>query len=285
MAGRGAAGRDGWSEIGDRVWVRRYEFADETVGVVEGAAGAVVVDTRASGAHARELQQDLRWLGAGPVVAVVNTHGHWDHAFGNETFLPAPIWGHVHCPDFMARTAEPMRALLLGMDLTPQEADALRAVEVTPPSRLVESADRIDLGDRSVELVHLGLGHTDNDLVVRVPDAGALLAGDLVKQSGPPGFRDSFPIAWADTAGRLAELVEGPVAPGHGRVVDRAFVEAQAADLRLLAELLTAADDGSVAEAEVLARSPFPARATRQALARARVELGRATHAPLVPPA
>ena len=36
-----------WREVGERVWVRRYEALDQTIGVVAGDAGLVVIDTRA----------------------------------------------------------------------------------------------------------------------------------------------------------------------------------------------------------------------------------------------
>jgi glyoxylase-like metal-dependent hydrolase (beta-lactamase superfamily II) len=71
-----------WQEIGDRVWVRRYEPLDQTIGVIGGAAGLVVVDSRASHRLADELRDELRLL-PGAVVGVVNTHGHWDHVFGD----------------------------------------------------------------------------------------------------------------------------------------------------------------------------------------------------------
>ena len=87
-----------WREVGDRVWVRRYESLDQTIGVIGGDAGLVVIDTRASHRLADELRADLAQL-PGALAAVVNTHGHWDHAFGNARFLPAPIWGHVRCAD------------------------------------------------------------------------------------------------------------------------------------------------------------------------------------------
>jgi len=41
-----------WQEIGDRVWVRRYEPLDQAIGVIGGSLGLVVVDTRASHAPA-----------------------------------------------------------------------------------------------------------------------------------------------------------------------------------------------------------------------------------------
>ena len=80
-----------WQEVGDRVWVRRYAALDQTIGA---ASGLVVIDTRASHPLADELRRDLAGL-PGPIVAVVNTHGHGDHVFGNGRFVPAPIWGHV----------------------------------------------------------------------------------------------------------------------------------------------------------------------------------------------
>ena len=51
------------------------------------------------------------------------------------------------------------------------------------PPRAVVHAELagIDLGDRVVELHHLGRGHTDNDLLLHLPDARVWLAGDLVE--------------------------------------------------------------------------------------------------------
>ena len=63
---------------------------DVNVSVVGGERGLLVVDTHASerapGAGRR------RWsagCGAGEVVAVVNTHEHFDHTFGNGVFAEA----------------------------------------------------------------------------------------------------------------------------------------------------------------------------------------------------
>ena len=40
-----------------------------------------------------------------------------------------------------------------------------REVVITPPTELVGERTTLDLGDRVVELRHLGRGHTDNDLL------------------------------------------------------------------------------------------------------------------------
>ena len=49
-------------EVGDRVWVARYEAYDVNVTVVEGDAGLLVVDTRGSNKQGREAIADLRRL-------------------------------------------------------------------------------------------------------------------------------------------------------------------------------------------------------------------------------
>ena len=44
----------GWVEIGDRVFVRRYAFFDQNIGVVLGGPdGVMVIDTRSTHVHAR----------------------------------------------------------------------------------------------------------------------------------------------------------------------------------------------------------------------------------------
>ena len=97
----------GWTEVGDRVFVRRYRFYDQDiVAVLGGGDEALVVDTRSSPAQAREILDDLAELRAGPVGVVVNTHGHYDHVFGNAQFRPAPIWGHERCRAMIETTGQ-----------------------------------------------------------------------------------------------------------------------------------------------------------------------------------
>jgi glyoxylase-like metal-dependent hydrolase (beta-lactamase superfamily II) len=60
-----------------------------------------------------------------------------------------------------------------------EPVDEWREVVITPPTVLVDDGACLDLGDRTVAMRHLGRGHTDNDLFVHVPEAGAWLVGDV----------------------------------------------------------------------------------------------------------
>jgi len=257
-----------WREVGDRTWVRRYEALDQTIGAIGGEAGLVVIDTRANHPLADELREELKQL-PGALAAVVNTHGHWDHAFGNARFLPTPIWGHERCAVMILERGEPMRTRLM----RDYPGEPFAEVELTPPTDLFTESATLDLGDRQVELRFLGRGHTDNDVVVMVPDASVLFAGDLLENAPAPGFGDSYPLAWADTGRVLLGLVDGTVVPGHGDPFDRAFAERQVSELGALAELARDAVSGSIGLDEAIRRSPFPSEPTSDAIERARLEL------------
>ncbi len=267
---------DGWSEVGDRVFVRRYrtwngEPFDQNVGAILGADGVAVIDTRASHRLADELRADLRALSHQPVVAVVNTHHHWDHTWGNARFATVPSWGHVRCAERVTSDSDEVRRRIV--DDEPGLAAELGEVVFTPPQHTFDGAATVDLGDRQLELRHLGFGHTDNDVVIAVPDAAVLFAGDLLENDAAPGFGDAYPVAWAATALRLSTLVSGAVVPGHGSVGDRAFADRQAADLAALAGLGRSLVEGRLDKEEAVRRSPFPAAPTATALERIRLEL------------
>src|SRR4029078_9610842 len=92
-----------------------------------------------------------------------------------------------------------------------------------------------DLGDRDLQLSYLGRGHTDNDIVIDVPDSGVLFAGDLLEHDAAPNYGDAFPRDWATTVSeRLLPLVRNAVVPGHGGVGDRPVVAGQGAGLGVL---------------------------------------------------
>ena len=268
----------GWVEIGDRVFVRRYAFFDQNIGVVLGRDAALVIDTRSTHVQAREILSDLRELTAAPVTVVVDTHGHFDHAYGNHVFRPATIWGHERCVTFMARTGEQRRAAIAASE--PEIAADLPEVVIDPPDRTFAETAYVEVGGRRVELRYLGRGHTDHDIVIRVPDAAVLFAGDLIENGAVPFYGDGYPLDWPETAYRVAELVVGVVVPGHGDHAGRPFAEAQAVAIAELAFLARRVRDGELTLDEAVARTPFPAfpdedirKPLRRALAQLRGEL------------
>lgn len=255
-----------WQEIGDRVWVRRYSLLDQTIGAVAGDDGLLVVDSRMSPRRGTELQIELRELGL-PVRWLVNTHYHYDHCWGNAVFQTAELWAHERCPATLVKRSEDWRARLIADD--PVNADEYREVVVVPPGQLFADRSSIDLGGRIVELRYLGRGHTDCDIIVSAPDARVIFAGDLLENGAPPYFDDGFPLDWPATVEALLALVDGPVAPGHGDVADRSFVEAQLADLRLVADLGRQIAAGELDLDTAAARGPYGPTDSRSPIDRA----------------
>jgi glyoxylase-like metal-dependent hydrolase (beta-lactamase superfamily II) len=262
-----------WIEVADRVFVRRYRFYDQNIGVVLGDAGILVVDTRVSHRQADETIADIRRLTPLPIRIVVNTHGHSDHAFGNHRFRPTTIWGHERCVTMIRETGERQRQGVM-REIPDMAADLAEVVLDPPDCTFTERATvEIDPGGRTVELEYLGRGHTDNDIVLTVPDAGVMFAGDLLENDATPYFGDAFPIDWPATVERLVERATGVVVPGHGRIGDRAFAVRQMTEFRTVAELATLVHQGTLDLDAAVLRTAYPADAAREPLTRALAQL------------
>ena len=253
--------------------------------MVGGTRGLIVVDTHGSALAARDVVADVRALGAGDVVTVVNTHEHFDHTFGNSTFREA--YGGdlpIHATDEAAARTIAAGERIKGRTRGRPDAarrDEVLATPIVPADHVFSSAAVIDLGDRGVELVHPGRGHTGGDLVVRVPDADVLLVGDLVEESAPPAYgADSYPLDWPLTLDLVGNLMTPGtiVVPGHGAVVDRTFVQDQRADIGVVAETIRELAGRGVRVDEALAAAewPFPADRLADAVRRGYEQLPRA---------
>jgi glyoxylase-like metal-dependent hydrolase (beta-lactamase superfamily II) len=264
-----------WLEIADRVFVKRYEFYDQNIGVVLGDEAALVIDTRVSQRQAAETIADIREVTPLPVRVVVNTHGHSDHAFGNRAFRPAEIWGHERCVTMIETTGDRQRAAVAAA--IPELAPELAEVVLDPPDRtFVDTATvEVEPGGRSVELVYLGRGHTDNDIVVRLTDANVVFAGDLLEDGATPFFGDGFPLDWPVTVERLVELATDDVVvvPGHGTIGDRGFAVRQMTEFREIAELARLVHRGVLGIDAAVLRTPYPADTALEPLTRALAQL------------
>jgi glyoxylase-like metal-dependent hydrolase (beta-lactamase superfamily II) len=259
-----------WLDVGERIYIRRFPDFDVNVGLVVGDDAALLIDTRGSERQARELAAEIGWVTHNRLI-VVNTHHHFDHAFGNAAFLPSDIWGHERCA---VRLFEDSRNIQVKLAAAmPEVAREYSETQIVPPNKTFRTQVSVDLGGRQVQLLHLGRGHTDNDVVVHVPDGGVLFAGDLVEEGAPPSFEDSYPMDWPGTLTRVIALATNWIVPGHGDVVTQRFAEEQAADLKTIADVARRArfEGGTVASA--IDQSPFPPRISEIALTRAFAQL------------
>jgi glyoxylase-like metal-dependent hydrolase (beta-lactamase superfamily II) len=250
--------------VADRVWVARQEWFDLNVCLVGGADGLLVVDTQASARAARAIVDDVRALGVGPVTAVFNTHEHFDHTFGNgafrEAFGSVPI--HAH-DEAAARTLEAGERVKEQYREDPDDPRGQEVVEseMVPADHTFSSVRLLDLGDRQVELVHPGRGHSYGDAVVRIDDADVLLAGDLIEDSAPPVFGvDCHPLDWPGTLDVVVNLTgaDTVVVPGHGAVVDRSFVETQRDAIAIVAQTIRDLAAAGVPAERALAEGEWP---------------------------
>ena len=215
-------------------------------GLVDLDGETLVFDTFFTPAAARELLEEARRLGLGPVSVIVNSHWHGDHVRGNQVFEGAPIVATRATRELIAgrgqeRLAGLQQELQTSADAPPELVEAVAEIEQRLPDDLFD--ERRSLG--RAELLTYGGGHTESDAFLHLADAGVLFAADLVLVRSHGWIGDGRPEVWPGIVDRIGELDFDVLVPGHGEVGGRGDLEAFRA---YLDDLLAAAHDAPVPE-------------------------------------
>lgn len=246
-----------WEEVGQGIYLSRAAdpFAGPVDGnavVLVNDRDVVLIDTHIDPAATRDMLRHVLEVTDKPISLVVNTHWHDDHVNGNavvrEAFPGAVFLAHratldslrsqwrefeenrlanyrrVADVDFETEAqkveeTDPERAMSLR--LYGQYRDALLpelpALELVYPDSTFADRVRLERGDRTIEIRHLGVGNTAGDAVVWLPVERVLISGDMVVHPVPYAYDVDFP-AWIATLDRLLALSPRIVIPGHGSV-------------------------------------------------------------------
>ncbi len=121
---------------------------------------------------AAQVASQLDRLGVARIEFLINTHADRDHTGGNALLgTESTIVSHENC-----------RRTLAEQDGFP--ASGLPAVTFTDSLRLSCGVDRI-------ELIALPGGHTNGDIIVRLPRSGVVYLGDII-------VPETFPVVWLE---------------------------------------------------------------------------------------
>src|SRR4051812_9905727 len=167
--------------------------------------GVLVFDTNGTPAASAAVLAEIRTLTDKPVRYVVNSHWHWDHWYGTETYQRA-------FPDVRVVTHEKNRAMMMGpaiefnrsgleRDLPGYVASIEKRAATDPSVMALAEEDRffleqkkaahlvvpdqtfsdrltIEMGERHIEVLNYGRGVTPGDTFVYLPNEKVLLLGD-----------------------------------------------------------------------------------------------------------
>jgi cyclase len=239
-------------------------FPQGNTTVIIGEREVLVVDSCYLPSSAEEdIAQIHQWT-TKPVRFLLNTHWHYDHTMGNAAYRDAfpglvvlaqtetrnqiagynPYWFER----FPGRAERMQKMIDAGKDadskaLTPTEIQELKTAVagIQPvwtefkrlPPRLAEltpdvAFERemiIDLGNREVQLKHLGRGNTRGDALAYLPKEKILITGDLLDHP-VPYFFGGYPEEQIVTLQRMSLLDAQVIVPGHGDVLhDKVYLQ------------------------------------------------------------
>ena len=180
--------------------------------VVDGSGTAVLVDTSSTEKRTRAVLAEVARVSRGAPRALVNTHHHPDHTYGNG-LLPAEtvVIGQQKCRDeVIAAGLEATRVIT-----EPDYGD----LTLRPPELTFDRQLTLHLSDFPVELHHVGLpAHTTNDVLVWLPEQSVLFTGDLAFNGGQPFVLEGSIGGFRSAIARIRLLAPEVLVPGHGPV-------------------------------------------------------------------
>ena len=216
--------------------------------VIVNDTDVMIVDTGTSPAAARIFVDEVRKITDKPIRYVVNTHFHYDHTAGNQIFGPEV---QIIATDYVQRMMTTTDVLHSEPYLTSQvmtlsarvealtkavaaEADAGKKaalqkdladtrrlqdnnaeIKVTPPNVHYSTRMVLNRGNREIDILFLGRGHTGGDTVVYLPGERIVCTGDLM-ESRPAYMGNAYFSEWITTLEELKKLDFAVDLPGHG---------------------------------------------------------------------
>jgi cyclase len=216
---------------------------ESNAGLVVGEGESLLVDTLADLNLAGEMLEAMQPVSrTAPIKRVVNTHSDGDHIWGNALLGDAEIIMTKAC-DEESRELKPVMMNLLGktggaLALLPVKKAKIignyfhnmvapydfQGRKVKTATRTFEKEMTLQVGGREVRLMEVGPAHTRGDLMVYVPDAKTIFAGDMLFAGATPVMWAGPVENWIAALDKIAELDVEVIVPGHGAVCDKEAV-------------------------------------------------------------
>lgn len=206
-----------FTEIAPNVYAYTTQ-GDPNSAVIIGDESVMVMEAQATPVMAKALIEKIRTVTDKPIKYLVLSHYHAVRVLGASAFEGAEILCSAKTLEMIIERGE--QDFKSETDRFPR---LFRSVESIPhltfPTITFETAMTVNLGNRIVELKHLGAGHTRGDIVAWVPDCKVLCSGDLLEYGATPYCGDAQLEEWPQTLQHIKALGAVAAVPGRGNAL------------------------------------------------------------------
>ncbi|MFW8634941.1 MBL fold metallo-hydrolase [Cribrihabitans pelagius] len=214
-----------FTEVGDGLYAFTAE-GDPNSGVIIGDDSVMIVEAQATPRLAQKVIDCVRSVTDKPITHVALTHYHAVRVLGASAFGAQQI--------LMSETARAMVAERGQEDWDSEFQRFPRLFEghesipgLTWPTTTFSDRMSVFLGNRRVDLMHLGRAHTAGDIVIHVPDQNVMFTGDIVEYHSACYCGDGHFGDWGTTLDAIKAFDVDAIAPGRGdALVGREMVNA-----------------------------------------------------------
>ncbi len=203
-----------FSEVGDGIWAYTAQ-GDPNSGVIIGDNSVMIVEAQATPRLAKKVIENVRTVTDKPISHVVLTHYHAVRVLGASAYGADQI--------IMSDAA---RAMVVERGQEDWDSEFQRFPRLfeghqsipglTYPTTTFSEAMTVYLGNRRVDLMHLGRAHTAGDIVVHVPDQNVMFTGDIVEYHSACYCGDGYFGEWNHTLDNIRSFDVDAIAPGRG---------------------------------------------------------------------
>ena len=203
-----------FEEVGRDLWAFTAE-GDPNSGVIIGDDSVMIIEAQATPRLASSVIEKVREVTDKPIMHVALTHYHAVRVLGASAFGAQQI--------IMSDMARAMVAERGQEDWDSEFQRFPRLFEghesipgLTWPTTTFNDRMTVYLGDRRVDLMHLGRAHTAGDIVIHVPDENVMFTGDIVEYQSACYCGDGYFSDWNTTLDAIKAYHVDAIAPGRG---------------------------------------------------------------------
>ena len=206
-----------FTEIADGCFAYTAE-GDPNSGVIIGEKAVMVIEAQATPRLAKQLVRKIRTVTKLPITHLVLTHYHAVRVLGAAEYKAKRIICSTKTLEMIEERGK--QDWLSEFQRFPRLFKGHESIKgLTYPTHIFDKKMEVDLGNKKVQLLHVGEGHTRGDIVVWVPDSKTLYSGDLVENEATPYCGDAQLSQWPKTLDKLAKMKPKALVPGRGDAI------------------------------------------------------------------